>query len=49
MNIPEEDNPALFGLPLNISTAREMAEMNKTIRQIRNMQSVVAIEVAFDR
>ncbi|VDM11066.1 unnamed protein product [Wuchereria bancrofti] len=48
-NIPEEDNPALFGLPSNISTAREMAEMNKTILQIRSMQISVTTEVTFNR
>ncbi|VDK75265.1 unnamed protein product, partial [Onchocerca ochengi] len=48
-NIPEEDNPALFGLPLNINTAYEMAETSKTIRQIRSMQIVGTTEVTFDR
>ncbi|EJW81048.1 hypothetical protein WUBG_08043 [Wuchereria bancrofti] len=48
-NIPEEDNPALFGLPSNISTTREMAEMNKTILQIRSMQISVTTEVTFNR
>nr|CRZ22352.1 BMA-CHE-3 [Brugia malayi] len=48
-NIPEGDNPALFGLSSNISTAREMAEMNKTILQIRSMQISVATEVTFER
>uniref|UniRef100_A0A158Q7Q4 Cytoplasmic dynein 2 heavy chain 1 n=1 Tax=Elaeophora elaphi TaxID=1147741 RepID=A0A158Q7Q4_9BILA len=48
-NIPEEDNPALFGLPSNISITRDMAEANKTIRQIRSMQIVVANEITFDR
>ncbi|KAM3726645.1 Cytoplasmic dynein 2 heavy chain [Dirofilaria immitis] len=49
INIPEEDNPSLFGLPSNISTAREMAETINTIRQIRSMQIVGTTEVTFDR
>lgn len=48
-NIPEEDNPSLFGLPANISATREMAETIETLRQIRKMQIVDTSKVAFDR
>lgn len=48
-NIPEEDNPALFGLPANIGTTREMAETGEIIRQIRNIQIVGTTDVPFDR
>uniref|UniRef100_A0A915PL62 Cytoplasmic dynein 2 heavy chain 1 n=1 Tax=Setaria digitata TaxID=48799 RepID=A0A915PL62_9BILA len=39
-NIPENDNPTLFGLPSNISVSREITETSKTIQKIRSMQII---------
>ncbi|VDN21126.1 unnamed protein product [Gongylonema pulchrum] len=43
------DNPALFDLPLNIGTAREMNESSEAIRQMRSMQIASNTDTLFDR
>lgn len=48
-NIPQEDNPVLFGLPANIVSSWQMIQSGTMISQLKQMQLGSDRQPKFDR
>ena len=49
LQLPETDQPALFGLPSNIDRSVQRFNSTRTITQLKSLQSVSASELRFDK
>lgn len=47
--LPEQDDPAIFGLPANIDSSVQRFNSNKVIESLKTLQAVSSEELRFDR